>query len=42
MNMLALSETKLKGKDDMMFGRVIVRVSVVERGHGRGRVALLE
>ena len=37
----ALSETKLKGKGEVMFGEVVGRVSGVARGRAREGVALL-
>ena len=37
----ALSETKLKGKGEVMFGEVVGRVSGVARGRARAGVALL-
>ena len=37
----ALSETKLKGKGEVMFGEVVGRVSVVAVGRAREWVALL-
>ena len=39
--MCALSETKLKGKGEVMFGEVVGRVSGVEGGRTRKGVALL-
>ena len=39
--MIALSETKVKGKGECIFGRVIRRVSGVVNGHAREGVALL-
>ena len=39
--MLALCETKMKGKGEVMFGEVTGRVSGVERGRAREGVALL-
>ena len=41
MDVLALSETKIKGKGEVSFGSVIGRVSGVEDGRGREGVALL-
>ena len=41
MDVCALSETKMKGKGEVMFGNVVGRVSGVERGRGREGVALL-
>ena len=41
MDVLALSETKIKGKGEVRFGSVIGRVSGVEDGWGREGVALL-
>ena len=41
MDVLALSETKIKGKEDIAFGEVIGRVSGVERGRAKEGVALL-
>ena len=40
MDVLALCETKMKGKGEVAFGEVTGRVSGVERGRARG-VALL-
>ena len=39
--MCALSETKLKGKGNVIFGEVVGRVSGVAGGSARKRVALL-
>ena len=39
--MCALSETKLKGKGEVMFGEVVGRVSGVAVGRARDGVALL-
>ena len=39
--MCALSETKLKGKGEVMFGEVVGRVSGVARGMASEGVALL-
>ena len=39
--MCALSETKLKGKDEVMFGEVVSRVSGVAGGRAREGVSLL-
>ena len=39
--MCALSETKLKGKGEVMFGEVAVRVSGMAGGRAREGVALL-
>ena len=41
MDVLALSETKIKGKGEVAFGEVTGRVSGVERGRAREGVALL-
>ena len=41
MNVLALCETKMKGKGEVAFGEVTGRVSGVERGRAREGVALL-
>ena len=41
MDVLALNETKLKGKGEVLFGGVTGRVSGVERGRAREGVALL-
>ena len=41
MDVLALSETKMKGKGEMAFGEVKGRVSGVERGRAREGVALV-
>ena len=41
MDVLALCETKIKGKGEVVFGEVIGRVSGVERGRAREGVALL-
>ena len=41
MDVLALCETKIKGKGEVVFGEVIGRVSGVERGRVREGVALL-
>ena len=41
MDVLALCETKLKGKGEMMFGEVEGRVSGIERGRAREGVAIL-
>ena len=41
MDVLALCETKMKGKGEVAFGEVIGRVSGVERGRAREGVALL-
>ena len=41
LDVLALNETKMKGKGDVMFGRVRGRISGVEGGRGREGVALL-
>ena len=41
MSVLALSETKMKGKSEMIFGRVRGRISGVMDGRGREGVALL-
>ena len=41
MDVLALCETKMKGKGDVAFGEVTGRVSGVERGRAREGVALL-
>ena len=41
MDVLALSETKLKGKGEAKFGNVVGRISGVEGGRGREGVALL-
>ena len=35
LDMLALSETKVKGKGECIFGRVVRRVSGVVNGHAR-------
>ena len=39
--MCALSETKLKGKGEVMFGEVMGRVSIIAGGRAREGVALL-
>ena len=39
--MCALSETKLKGKGEVIFGEVVGRMSGVEGGRAREEVALL-
>ena len=36
LDVCALSETKLKGKGEVMFGEVVGRVSDVEGGRGKG------
>ena len=41
MDVLALCETKMKGKGEVAFGEVTGRVSGVERGRARESVALL-
>ena len=41
MDVLALCETKVKGRGEIAFGEVIGRVSGVERGRAREGVALL-
>ena len=41
MDVLALCETKMKGKGEVAFGEVTGRVSGVERGRAREGVALL-
>ena len=41
MDVLALCETKMKGKGEVAFGEVTSRVSGVERGRAREGVALL-
>ena len=41
MDVFALCETKMKGKGEVAFGEVTVRVSGVERGRAREGVALL-
>ena len=41
MSVLALSETKMKGRSEMIFGRVRERISGVIDGRGREGVALL-
>ena len=41
MDVLALSETKMKGKGETAFGEVTGRVSGVERGRAREGVALV-
>ena len=41
MDVLALCETKMKGKGEVTFGEVTGRVSGVERGRAREGVALL-
>ena len=41
MDVLALCETKMKGKGEVVFGEVTGRVSGVERGRAREGVALL-
>ena len=41
MDVLALCETKMKGKGEVAFGEVTARVSGVEKGRVREGVALL-
>ena len=41
MDVLALCETKMKGKGEVAFGEVTGRVSGVERGRARESMALL-
>ena len=41
MDVVALCETKMKGKGEVTFGEVTSRVSGVERGRAREGVALL-